>query len=73
MHNDYDSCGTQVPKGALQANFAQLVAPTHKQRLQQTKANLEAQLADVNAAIEAIEANPAVEQVLNALMKVGFR
>lgn len=44
---------------------------TVTEELKIKKAMLEKKLADVNAAIEALEANPGVEKVLNLISKTG--
>ena len=48
-----------------------LEEPTVTDKLKMKKAKLERQLADVNAAIEALESFPGVEKVLNLISKTG--
>lgn len=48
-----------------------LEEPTVTDNLKMKKAKLEKQLADVNAAIDALESNPGVEKVLNLISKTG--
>jgi len=63
---------------AFQAKLAQCgtsalspYAPTLKERLENQKAQAEAQLANVNAALAALEEFPGVEKCITALSKVG--
>lgn len=46
-------------------------APTLKERLENQKAQAETNLANINAALAALENNPGVEECITALSKVG--
>jgi hypothetical protein len=75
MDYDYNNCGTESPSAAmLKAGVGgMLIPPTLKQRLEMQKTQIEAQLGNVNAALGALDENPDVENVINALAKVGIR
>ena len=57
--------------GNPKCETSRLEEPTVTDNLKMKKANLEKQLADVNAAIDALESNPGVEKVLNLISKTG--
>ena len=48
------------------------VTPTMTERLQREKASLELKLSEVNLALKTIEANPQVQQVIDALTKLHW-
>lgn len=47
-------------------------APTVRERLEQQKQEMTRQLEKVNAAIDALDSNPGVAEVLELLGKAGF-
>lgn len=61
--------------GQEQAKMAADIAyrqPTLGERLRQRQASLTAELQTVNEAIDKLEANPVIEEVLNFVSKVGM-
>ena len=49
-----------------------MIPRTRRERMQDLKRELENKLKEVNAAIEALDANPEIEKVMNAIEKVGI-
>ena len=60
--------GYETESGLAQGR---IYPPTLRERLLQQKAALAARLADVDKAIEALDANPNFEQVLDVIDKVN--
>jgi len=59
----------------LQTGYAsekRMVPRTRRERMHDLKRELENKLKEVNAALEALDANPEVEKVMNAIEKVGI-
>ena len=51
---------------------SQINQPTIEQRLLQKKSRLEADLADINNALEALQANPEVLKIMCLISKVNY-
>ncbi len=49
-----------------------LISPSIEDRLLQRKSNLESDLKDVNAALEALQANPEVLKIMCLISKVNY-
>lgn len=61
-----------IPSDAsMQCSVEQrMIAPTMRERFLQQKGELTQRLANINAAIEALDANPTFEKVLDVVQKV---
>ena len=59
-----EECGAEM-------SIAKVASESIKERLQSKQARLEKQLADTNAALEAMEANPEVAKVMELVMKAS--
>lgn len=53
------------------ANANEYIPPTRRQQLEMRKANLEAQLATVNAALDALDAHPDLEKFIDVIQQAG--
>lgn len=51
---------------------SRMTQPTVEERLLRRKADLEAQLKDINSALEALQANPEILKVMCLISKVNY-
>lgn len=61
----------QSLQGMAYAKMGEDSKPTHRQSLSAKKARLESQLANINAAISALDAHPDLEQFIATLGRAG--
>lgn len=64
----YGHCGEPVPTTDCKVKTYQ---PTLTERLKREQADLSDRLAEINAALSALEANPQVQAVLDLVQKVA--
>jgi hypothetical protein len=73
--SDYPDSPPSTLGHVLQQGYAsekRMVPRTRRERMHDLKRELENKLKEVNAALEALDANPEVEKVMNAIEKVGI-